>query len=125
MTNLTLADHAGIALAHGKPRVNGVEIHYAIGGTGEPVFPLRGVPKTMTYWRHVVPLLTPHLARDVAELATSLGCNEFRVADEDSAGSPAARTSGRRPRPFASARRRPHRLALQLPLPAEPARSCC
>ncbi len=60
MTNLTLADHAGIALTHGKPRVNGVEIHYAIGGTGEPVFLLHGVPKTTTCWRHLVPLLTPH-----------------------------------------------------------------
>jgi hypothetical protein len=24
------------------------------------VFLLHGVPKTMPYWRHVVPLLTPH-----------------------------------------------------------------
>jgi pimeloyl-ACP methyl ester carboxylesterase len=24
------------------------------------VFLLHGVPKTMSYWRHVVPLLTPH-----------------------------------------------------------------
>ncbi|MEV7817586.1 alpha/beta fold hydrolase [Streptomyces flaveolus] len=37
-----------------------MEIHYAIGGTGEPVFLVHGVPKTMAYWRHVVPLLTPH-----------------------------------------------------------------
>jgi hypothetical protein len=40
------ADHAGARLRHGKPKVNGVEIHYAIGGTGEPVFLLHGVPKT-------------------------------------------------------------------------------
>jgi pimeloyl-ACP methyl ester carboxylesterase len=37
-----------------------VEIHYAIGGAGEPVFLLHGVLKTMSYWRHVVPLLTLH-----------------------------------------------------------------
>jgi pimeloyl-ACP methyl ester carboxylesterase len=37
-----------------------VEIHYAIGGAGEPVFLPHRVPKTMSYWRHVVPLLTPH-----------------------------------------------------------------
>jgi pimeloyl-ACP methyl ester carboxylesterase len=108
MTNWTLADHAGVAFTHGKPRVNGVEIHYAIGGTGEPVFLLHGVPKTMSYWRHVAPLLTAHytvvvvdnrgfgsserppagydtatMARDVAELATYLGFDEFRVAGED------------------------------------------
>src|SRR5258706_12837790 len=58
--SLMLADHAGVGLVHGKPRVNGVEIHYAAGGSGEPVFLLHGGPKTMLYWRHVVPLLTPH-----------------------------------------------------------------
>jgi pimeloyl-ACP methyl ester carboxylesterase len=85
-----------------------VEIHYAIGGTGEPVFLLHGVPKSMSYWRHVVPLLTPYytviavdnrgfggsqrpltgydtetMAGDVAELATHLGFERFRVAGED------------------------------------------
>jgi pimeloyl-ACP methyl ester carboxylesterase len=105
---ITLADHAGARLAHGKPKVNGVEIHYAIGGAGEPVFLLHGVPKTMSNWRHVVPLLTPHytvvavdnrgfggsqrplagydtatMAGDVAELATHLGFDRFRVAGED------------------------------------------
>ena len=103
-----LADHAGIPFTHGKPKVNGVEIHYAIGGAGEPVFLLHGVPKTMSYWRHVAPLLTPHytvvavdnrgfggsqrppagydtatMAGDVAELATHLGFDQFRVAGED------------------------------------------
>jgi pimeloyl-ACP methyl ester carboxylesterase len=88
--------------------VNGVEIHYAIGGTGEPVFLLHGVPKTMSYWRRVVPLLTPYytvvavdnrgfggsqrppvgydtgtMATDIAELATYLGFDRFRVAGED------------------------------------------
>jgi len=105
---ITLADHAGVRLTHGKPKVNGVEIHYAIGGSGDPVFLLHGVPKTMSYWRHVVPLLTPYytvvavdnrgfggsqrpltgydtatMATDVAELATHLGFEEFRVAGED------------------------------------------
>jgi pimeloyl-ACP methyl ester carboxylesterase len=105
---MILTDHAGTRLTHGKPRVNGVEIHYAIGGAGEPVFLLHGVPKTMSYWRHVVPLLTPYytvvavdnrgfggsqrplagydtatMAGDVAELATHLGFDQFRVAGED------------------------------------------
>ena len=55
---MNLTDHAGVRLTHGKPKVNGVEIHYAIGGAGEPVFLLHGVPKTMLYWRHVMPLQT-------------------------------------------------------------------
>jgi pimeloyl-ACP methyl ester carboxylesterase len=105
---MILTDHAGVRLAHGKPAVNGTEIHYAIGGAGEPVFLLHGVPKTMSCWRHVIPLLTPHytviavdnrgaggsqrppggydtatMARDVADLATHLGFDQFRVAGED------------------------------------------
>ena len=44
---MSLTDHAGVRLAHGKPKVNGVEIHYAGGGAGEPVFLLHGTPKTM------------------------------------------------------------------------------
>ena len=48
---VSLADHAGARLTHGKPKVNGVEVHYAVGGPGEPVFLLHGVPKTMSYWR--------------------------------------------------------------------------
>ena len=105
---MNLTDHAGVRLTHGKPKVNGVEIHYAIGGAGEPVFLLHGVPKTMSYWRHIVPLLTPHytviavdnrgaggsqrpltgydtatMAGDVTELATHLGFDQFRVAGED------------------------------------------
>jgi pimeloyl-ACP methyl ester carboxylesterase len=105
---VTLTDHAGARLAHGKPEVNGVGVHYAMGGSGEPVFLLHGVPKTMSYWRHVVPLLTPYytvvavdnrgfggserppggydtatMAGDVAELATYLGFDRFRVVGED------------------------------------------
>jgi hypothetical protein len=57
---MNLADLTGARLTHGKPKVNGVEIHYAIDRAGEPVFLLYGVPKAMSYCRHVVPLLTPH-----------------------------------------------------------------
>ena len=63
LAEMMLTDHAGVRLTHGKPKVNGVEIHYAIGGAGEPVFLMHGVPKTMSHWRHVVPLLTPALHR--------------------------------------------------------------
>jgi pimeloyl-ACP methyl ester carboxylesterase len=105
---ITLADHNRIPLRHGRPTVHGVEIHYALGGTGDPVLLLHGVPKTMSYWRRVVPLLTPRytvvavdnrgfggserppagydtetMAGDIADLATHLGFDRFRVAGED------------------------------------------
>ena len=172
---MNLTDHAGVRLTHGKPKVNGVEIHYAIGGAGEPVFLLHGVPKTMSYWRHVVPLLTPHytviavdnrgaggsqrpqtgydtatMAGDVAELATHLGFDQFRVAGEDWGAAIAyAVAAFYRPRvqqlvfqetllpgwparpgspggehdPSLAADDMPHRLALQLLQPAERARA--
>src|SRR5580704_6952515 len=41
---MNLTDHAGVRLIHGKPKVNGVEIHDSSGGGGEPVFLLHGVP---------------------------------------------------------------------------------
>src|SRR4051794_10594377 len=104
---MNLTDHAGVQLTHGKPKVNGVEIHYAVGGAGEPVFLLHGVPKTMSYWRHVVPLLTPHytvvagdnrgaggsqrpmagydtatMAGDAPQLPPPPGLHQFRLAGE-------------------------------------------
>jgi pimeloyl-ACP methyl ester carboxylesterase len=105
---MTLIDHDGNPLTHGRARVNGVALHHAVGGSGEPVILLHGVPKTMYYWRRVVPLLTPHhtvvavdirgfgdsdrpvdgydtrtLADDIAGLATHLEFDTFRVVGED------------------------------------------
>ena len=79
---MNLTDHAGVRLTHGKPKVNGVEIHYAIGGAGQPVFLLHGVPKTMSYWRHVVPLLTPHYTAisSMSSSASALGSHIWRLA---------------------------------------------
>lgn len=45
---IILIDRAGARLTHGQPKVNGVGIHYAIGGADEPVSLLHGVPKTMS-----------------------------------------------------------------------------
>jgi pimeloyl-ACP methyl ester carboxylesterase len=103
-----MTDHEGSRLTHGRPTVNGVGIHYATGGSGEPVFLLHGVPKTMYHWHRVIPLLTRHhtvvamdirgfgdserpsggydtrtMADDVAALATHLGHDRFRVVGED------------------------------------------
>jgi pimeloyl-ACP methyl ester carboxylesterase len=103
-----LTDHSGAPLTHGRASVNGVALHYAVGGVGEPVILLHGVPKTMYYWRQVIPLLTPHhtvvavdirgfgdsdrpvggydtqtMADDIASLATRLGIDTFRVVGED------------------------------------------
>jgi pimeloyl-ACP methyl ester carboxylesterase len=103
-----MVDHTGRRLRHGRPRVNGVDIHYAIGGAGPPVYLIHGAPKTMFAWRHVIPLLTPThtvvaldcrgygdssrpldgydtatMAADVAALAEHLGHHRFAVVGED------------------------------------------
>jgi pimeloyl-ACP methyl ester carboxylesterase len=103
-----MTDHVGDPLTHGRPRVNGVDLHYATGGSGDPVVLLHGVPKNMFFWRHVIPLLTPHytvvavdlrgfggsgrpatgydtrtLAADIAALMTVLGHDRYRVVGED------------------------------------------
>lgn len=108
MSTYEMRDHQGNRLKHGRPNVNGVNIHYAMGGAGEPVFLIHGVPKTMYFWRKVIPLLTPHytvvavdcrgygdserpyvgydtqtMAQDIVELADFLHFERFRVVGED------------------------------------------
>jgi len=103
-----MTDHRGRRLVHSRPHVNGVDLHCATGGSGQPVYLVHGTPKTMFAWRHIIPLLTPHyevvvldcrgagdsqrpltgydtqtLAGDVAELATYLGHDRFRIVGED------------------------------------------
>ena len=61
-----LAIGLGAALAHvadggelrqGDALVNGIRIHYAVAGQGEPVLLLHGWPESWIAWRHVMPLL--------------------------------------------------------------------
>jgi pimeloyl-ACP methyl ester carboxylesterase len=103
-----VTDHNGNRVLHGRALVNGVRLHYMTAGSGDPVYLLHGVPKTSYYWRKVIPLLTPHytivapdlrglgdsqhpkdgydmrnMAEDIAQLASHLGHERFRVAGED------------------------------------------
>ena len=103
-----MKDHTGTGLTHDRANVNGVQLHFAYGGTGEPVYLIHGAPKTMFIWRHVVPLLTPRfhvvvldcrgygasqrpvdgydtqtMANDVVALADHLGHSTFRIVGED------------------------------------------
>ena len=44
-------------LSHHKTVVNGIELHYVIGGEekGYPVVLLHGWPETWYEWRHIIP----------------------------------------------------------------------
>lgn len=44
-------------LRQGDAVVNGVRLHYAVVGQGEPVLLLHGWPESWIAWRHVMPLL--------------------------------------------------------------------
>ena len=88
-----------------------VRLHYVTEGIGDPVVLLHGWPQTWFMWRDVMPLLSPHcslvvpdlrglgdssrpakgydkrtVARDIAELMTSLGHERFRVVAHDWGG---------------------------------------
>jgi pimeloyl-ACP methyl ester carboxylesterase len=46
-----------MTFSHHTASVNGIQMHYVIGGQGEPVVLLHGWPETWYAWRHVMPAL--------------------------------------------------------------------
>jgi pimeloyl-ACP methyl ester carboxylesterase len=105
---LPICDHEGRPAGHDKKVVNGVRLHYVTAGTGEPLVLLHGIPKTLYYWRRLLPLLSPHyrvlaidlrgfgysdrpssgfdmatMSEDVAQLTEELGFARFSVFGED------------------------------------------
>jgi pimeloyl-ACP methyl ester carboxylesterase len=90
-----------VTFSHHTSSVNGIQLHYVIGGQGDPVVLLHGWPETWYAWRHVMPSLAenytvvaPDLrglgasskpvtgydgnttAEDIYQLLTQLGLNE-------------------------------------------------
>jgi len=103
-----IVDHLGSPFRHFRERINGVDLHVAMAGSGAPVYLVHGCPKTMASWRHLAPYLTAHhtvvlhdtrgfgdserplagydthtLADDVAALATRLDHPQFSLVGED------------------------------------------
>ena len=59
---------------HKYEDVNGVRLHYVVGGTGDPLVLLHGWPQTWYEWRHVMPVLAKKytvLAPDLRGLGDS------------------------------------------------------
>lgn len=96
---------------HHVTDLSAVRLHYVTAGSGNPVVLLHGWPQTWFMWREVMALLAPHycliapdmrglgdssrpetgydkrtIARDIAELMTSLGHERFRVIAHDWGG---------------------------------------
>lgn len=47
-----------VTFSHHTAPVNGIQMHYVIGGHGNPVVLLHGWPETWYEWRHIMPALT-------------------------------------------------------------------
>ena len=46
-----------ITFSHHMATVNGIQMHYVIGGQGDPVVLLHGWPQSWYEWRHIMPAL--------------------------------------------------------------------
>src|SRR5215212_83350 len=46
-----------VTFTHHMASVNGIQMHYVMGGQGDPVVLLHGWPETWYAWRHVMPAL--------------------------------------------------------------------
>lgn len=102
------AVHFGGGFTHRTAEVNGVRLHYVIGGRGDPVVLLHGFPETWYTWRGVMPALAEEhtviavdlrgiggssieesgydketMAEDVYRLVRKLGFEEVSVVGHD------------------------------------------
>ena len=63
-----------VTFTHHMASVNGIQLHYVIGGHGDPVVLLHGWPETWYAWRHVMPALAKNytvIAPDLRGLGDS------------------------------------------------------
>ena len=47
-----------VTFSHHMATVNGIQIHYVMGGKGDPIVLLHGYPQSWYEWRHVMPALS-------------------------------------------------------------------
>ena len=57
-----------VTFSHHTATVNGTQIHYVIGGHGDPVVLLHGWPETWYEWHHVMPALAKNYTVIVPDL---------------------------------------------------------
>ena len=104
----TSFDIDNMTFSHHTASVNGIQVHYVIGGQGDPVVLLHGFPQSWYEWRHIMPALAknytviaPDLrgfgdsskpitgydgkttAEDIYQLTSQLGFNQIFLAAHD------------------------------------------
>jgi pimeloyl-ACP methyl ester carboxylesterase len=57
-----------VTFSHHTATVNGIQLHYVMGGKGDPVVLLHGWPQTWYEWRHVMPALAKNYTVIVPDL---------------------------------------------------------
>ena len=97
-----------VTFSHHTATINSIQLHYVIGGKGDPVVLLHGWPETWYQWRHVMPdlaknytVIAPDLrgigdsskpltgydgktvAEDIHQLVTKLGFNSIYLVGHD------------------------------------------
>jgi pimeloyl-ACP methyl ester carboxylesterase len=61
-------DVGNVTFSHHMTPVNGIQLHYVIGGHGDPLLLLHGWPETWYEWRHVMPALAKNYTLIVPDL---------------------------------------------------------
>src|SRR5215213_10364455 len=61
-------DIDNVTFSHHMATVNGIQMHYVIGGQGDPIVLLHGWPQTWYEWRHVMPALAKNYTVIVPDL---------------------------------------------------------
>jgi pimeloyl-ACP methyl ester carboxylesterase len=57
-----------MTFSHHMTNVNGIQMHYVIGGQGNPIVLLHGFPETWYEWRHIMPSLAKNYTVIVPDL---------------------------------------------------------
>jgi pimeloyl-ACP methyl ester carboxylesterase len=107
-------DIDNVTFSHHMTSVNGIQLHYVIGGHGDPIVLLHGWPQTWYEWRHIMPALAKNytvvapdlrglgdsskpvtgydgktVAEDIHQLVAQLGFNNIFIVGHD-VGAPVA-----------------------------------
>lgn len=64
----TSFDIDNVTFSHHTATVNGIQMHYVVGGQGDPVVLLHGWPQTWYEWRHIMPTLAHNYTVIVPDL---------------------------------------------------------
>jgi pimeloyl-ACP methyl ester carboxylesterase len=68
LMNGTSFEIDNVTFSHHTTSVNGIQLHYVIGGQGDPVVLLHGWPETWYSWHHVMPALAKNYTVIVPDL---------------------------------------------------------